>query len=1025
MKLLIRKSFILIACLVLSSLLCISQSNTGCYDSSFRKIYYTLSDTVITRDQVNAFDNGTFLIGGYTPVGTAVSEGNIIRLDDTGRINWTVQIKAQTGESIILERGVECADHSLLATGTISSLGGNSRIFLARISAAGSLVWQRHYAVSSNYIQHDELFLSGIEEEPNKEILLACNVVSGQFGNAIAVLKLNASGKILWQQLFVPGAANSHLEIAGIHFSGNPVITGYSTESDNLCSFDQRSVFVAVLDRATGDVIQQKNHCFSQPPAPYPFTDGIYRFNSQLLSNGQIVLSGPLLEGTTLSNKSKRTFLTVRFSSDLTVLSSRIVETNFNINHNGNRITARPNGDIMISILRPSTGLYFALIDTFSSSRKQRKLPLPNYAYPFNVLANTNYSRILSSKKTNTTFANTYFKNGGTALEFFKLADDAGNEISCSGEDTAFAHLTEFPLLNGTRSWKQSVRDFFVENTKSVNLEALPFLTDEICSRVTSCDNIQIIGNDTVCVPGQEENYVARRNPGCYKAIQWKLDSSYVSSWAILNDSMIRVKFKMPAPGSQSVTISASLLGCTIKTDSFQIMLHQVLQLKSSGNEVCPGQSIRISAGHWFKEYLWQDGSTDSVFIADKPGKYYVRVKAYCGYTMSDTIIIGGFAPGYRFLEGDSLRCNGDTIRLKTPGGFSNYLWSPSIELIKENDSTVLVFPTNQRQYRVQMEIFLGCWVIDSINITPASSPPLQLISDTSICSNDTLLLRAADGFVSYHWSTGESTPFIRVTSARVYTVEAFYVNGCASRDTFILNNVFISPKPRLNKNNILCYGQSDSLDAGNYSSYKWSNQATSRSIRVSYPGKYWVEVMDNNGCKGKDSVFITSVVNPPSEFLPPDTTICLLQPTIIKPISSFEKYLWSDGSSGSWISVDKKGHYTLEVRDKDGCIGKDSINIKEKQCSNKIYFPNAFSPDGDGKNDQFKPIVQGQLSHYELSVFNRWGQLVFKSNSPALGWNGFVGGTLQPTGGYVWTCRYSFISENSQVIQGTLLLIR
>jgi len=68
------------------------------------------------------------------------------------------------------------------------------------------------------------------------------------------------------------------------------------------------------------------------------------------------------------------------------------------------------------------------------------------------------------------------------------------------------------------------------------------------------------------------------------------------------------------------------------------------------------------------------------------------------------------------------------------------------------------------------------------------------------------------------------------------------------------------------------------------------------------------------------------------------------------------------------------------------------------------VHVPNAFTPDGDGTNDLFIPIITGHsFEDYEFMVFNRWGELIFETNNPTMGWNGTYKGVMSQTGVYVW----------------------
>ena len=87
--------------------------------------------------------------------------------------------------------------------------------------------------------------------------------------------------------------------------------------------------------------------------------------------------------------------------------------------------------------------------------------------------------------------------------------------------------------------------------------------------------------------------------------------------------------------------------------------------------------------------------------------------------------------------------------------------------------------------------------------------------------------------------------------------------------------------------------------------------------------------------------------------------------------------------------------------------------------------MPNAFSPNDDGKNDSFKPLMKctGNLT-YVFKVFNRWGEIVFESNSPAESWNGKYKGEPVPLGVYVYYLQYS-CDNCDEFLKGNVTLVR
>ena len=91
------------------------------------------------------------------------------------------------------------------------------------------------------------------------------------------------------------------------------------------------------------------------------------------------------------------------------------------------------------------------------------------------------------------------------------------------------------------------------------------------------------------------------------------------------------------------------------------------------------------------------------------------------------------------------------------------------------------------------------------------------------------------------------------------------------------------------------------------------------------------------------------------------------------------------------------------------------------KACA---LFPNAFTPNKDGRNDEFKILNAFGISKYKLRIYNRMGELVFETTNYKTGWNGNVKGQPQRAGLYVYNCEY-VINNNPVTTKGTFLMIR
>jgi len=256
------------------------------------------------------------------------------------------------------------------------------------------------------------------------------------------------------------------------------------------------------------------------------------------------------------------------------------------------------------------------------------------------------------------------------------------------------------------------------------------------------------------------------------------------------------------------------------------------------------------------------------------------------------------------------------------------------------------------------------------------------------------------------------------------YTIKA-EKNGCNARADSILVSVGNAiSRTHLPGDTTLCSGYSLVLDAGaGYSSYLWQDGSDRQTISVSTPGTYWVTVTGPVGCISTDTSTIDSIAPLPANFLPGDTVICAYASILVQALQSYSSYLWNTGETASSIQVKIPGMYTLQVVDKYGCKGEDTIRVATKDCPYGIYFPNAFTPN-NAHNDVFRPVVIGYPVVYHFSIYNRWGQRLFDTADPNKGWDGRIGGHDMDTGTYVWICTYQFPGDKNYDRKGNFTLI-
>ncbi len=240
------------------------------------------------------------------------------------------------------------------------------------------------------------------------------------------------------------------------------------------------------------------------------------------------------------------------------------------------------------------------------------------------------------------------------------------------------------------------------------------------------------------------------------------------------------------------------------------------------------------------------------------------------------------------------------------------------------------------------------------------------------------------------------------------------------------IDNVSFVPDPPevyLGPDTLLCVGQSLLLNASYPgSNYLWQDGSTDSTFLVTQSGTYWVTVTNSYG---SDSDTITvNFESPDQAELGPDITLCIGDSVVLSNNTPSSSYLWSDNSTGSELLVSESGTYWLALTSFCGTT-IDSIVIEEVLCEFILKMPNVFTPNADANNDHFLPIEANYIDSYNLTVFNRWGNIVFHTLEQNVGWNGLVNDTEAPEGVYTWKIVYEDLDGKKGEMHGLVHLIR
>jgi gliding motility-associated-like protein len=341
-----------------------------------------------------------------------------------------------------------------------------------------------------------------------------------------------------------------------------------------------------------------------------------------------------------------------------------------------------------------------------------------------------------------------------------------------------------------------------------------------------------------------------------------------------------------------------------------------------------------------------------------------------------------------------------------------------------------------------------GCIATSSVTVALNNTITANAGANTAICEGQIVTLSASSNGTNFSWSPiiGLSNPNIlspvaSPVSTTDYTLTA--TSGACTAVSTTRVTVNLAPIAFAGRDTSMCLGQSVQLNATGGTSYVWSpitylNDWTLKNPVVINPPagnyQYAVTVKDNNGCYSLVSSVVRVNVFSLQVYAGPDAIIQSGQPVQLHAVdinnAGFTSYAWSPAiglnnpSSQNPIAIlGSDMLYTLTAISASGCTAMDDISIKVYKNVD-IYVPSAFTPNNDGHNDILKAIPVGIKEFKYLNIFDRAGQLIFRTYDAASGWDGKYNGT--PLNGmFVWNAEGIDYKGNVVSKKGTVLIIR
>jgi gliding motility-associated-like protein len=405
----------------------------------------------------------------------------------------------------------------------------------------------------------------------------------------------------------------------------------------------------------------------------------------------------------------------------------------------------------------------------------------------------------------------------------------------------------------------------------------------------------------------------------------------------------------------------------------------------------CIGQSFLLNAPVHTNSasYLWDFGNGQVINSADSfvthsfnhPGTYtpslLVKDKNGCqaAITSPDKIVINP-APTITLGPVEPLVCKTAPVQLTATGGAVRYEWSPATGLSADDISSPLAFPPTNTLYTVKAWDAIGCVGENTITVTVATPIDMTAITAANVCKGSSVQLQAkgADSYLWINTTTGLNdlqipNPVAKPEMNSLYTIVGYDKYKCYSDTVTVTVAVRAVPEVNAGADRETIFGMENVLSVTNSPDVvRWN----------------WT----------------------PAEFL--SCTSCAAP--VSRPYKSMD--------------------YIVTVYNEYNCTAKDTVHINAICTGAKIFIPNSFSPNHDGKNEVFGIAGSGISIVRSFRIYNRWGEIVFEKknfypNDISGSWNGKNKGVEAETGIYVYFAELECEANESFERKGTVLLIR
>lgn len=574
--------------------------------------------------------------------------------------------------------------------------------------------------------------------------------------------------------------------------------------------------------------------------------------------------------------------------------------------------------------------------------------------------------------------------------------------------------------------------------TASTSVTVIPYvaMTATISTIDNSCSDTPT-GSATVSVSGGSPAYT----------YLWDDGTSQITATA---SSLIAGDYNVTITDAFNCTITAL---ATVGSPS-DISIDSIVVSPISCNSGTDGSATAfVTGGNGQLTFTWSDNQTSSVASSLSAGMYNLTVSDGAGCQVTETVNLIEPSPLEGMATANNLLCSGDSngsIMLNTSGGTPGYTFDWSTGATTDQLSNL-----EAGTYQVTITDANNCEIFLTQEISAPNSLSLNLITTPIQCSgfqDGAIVPEIEGGTMPYDflWSDGNTSPSLNNLTEGTYGLTITDANGCMVEMSAALSNPN-APTLSTALTQPVCAddlgGIGVQIEGGvgpfqiNLNGQSFGTETQLDNLNI---GTYDVIVTDGNNCTYMLDSLVIEEVLPLEVSIEEELVIDLgdsleLVPVIINGAPPFN-FFWDSFDPNSLSCTNCENPvvrpltstiYLLDLVDANGCAALANASISVRVVNDKsIYVPTAFSPNGDGVNDNFTLYGKEVGRVTRFLVFDRWGNLVFERenfdlNDESAGWDGRYKGELLNPNVFGWFAQIEFINGDVEVMEGDVTLMR